>query len=142
MLTASDEDLRKREYVMIATSISKRKLSFSSPAGWLPAIGAMGLFCSAAHAGPYHIYGSEFAWVNNFNNSTINSTFSTNSVPGMTVSYNFSGYNLYGYPAIIRGWHYCGKVITPPRDTTSIRSFPTARLGKATCRPEAARTSI
>jgi hypothetical protein len=91
---------------MIARNISKRKWSFSRAAGWLAASGAMGLFCSAAYAGPYKIYGSEFAWVNNFNNSTINSTFSTNSVPGMTVSYNFSGYNLYGYPAIIRGWHY------------------------------------
>jgi len=24
----------------------------------------------------------------------------------MTVSYNFSSYSLYGYPAIIRGWHH------------------------------------
>src|SRR5712671_4636744 len=72
----------------------------------LLATGAATLFCYAAHAGPYKVYGSEFAWVNNFNNSTINSSFSTNSVPGMTVSYNFSSYNLYGYPAIVRGWHY------------------------------------
>ena len=75
-------------------------------AGRLVSIGVLGLFCSVAHAGPYVVYGSEFAWVNNFNNSTINSTFSTNSVPGMTVSYDFSSYSLYGYPAIIRGWHY------------------------------------
>jgi hypothetical protein len=75
-------------------------------AGRLVSIGALVLFCSVASAGPYRVYGSEFAWVNNFNNSTINSSFSTNSVPGMTVSYDFSSYSLYGYPAIIRGWHY------------------------------------
>src|SRR5579871_2051766 len=67
---------------------------------------AAGLLSSVAQAGPYKVYGSEFAWVNNFNNSTINSSFSTNSVPGMTVSYDFSSYSLYGYPAVIRGWHY------------------------------------
>src|ERR1700722_16652581 len=67
---------------------------------------ALSLFCSLAYAGPYQVYGTEFAWVNNFNNSTINNPLSTNSVPGMTVSYDFSSYSLYGYPAIIRGWHY------------------------------------
>src|SRR5260370_4185519 len=91
---------------MNASNISQRLLSLRGAAGRLVAIGAMGLFCSAAYAGPYKVYGSEFAWVNNFNNSTINSSFSTNNVPAMTVSYNFSTYNLYGYPAIIRGWHY------------------------------------
>src|ERR1700722_19706339 len=75
-------------------------------AGRFVSIGALGLFCSVAYAGPYQVYGTEFAWDNNFNNSTINSSFSTSSVPGMTVSYNFSSYSLYGYPAIIRGWHY------------------------------------
>src|SRR5258708_34906173 len=92
---------------MLAMNISQRILSLRGAAGRLVAIGVLGLFCCAAHAGPYKVYGSEFAWVNNFNNSTINSTFSTNSVPGMTVSYNFSSYNLYAYPAIIRGWHDC-----------------------------------
>src|SRR5258707_4339627 len=91
---------------MNAMNISQRILSLRGAAGRLVAIGAMGLFCSAAYAGPYKVYGSEFAWVNNFNNSTINSSFSTNNVPGMTVSHNFSSYSLYGYPAIIRGWHY------------------------------------
>lgn len=67
---------------------------------------AAGLISSVAQAGPYQVYGSEFAWVNNFNNSTINSSFSTSSVPGMTFWYDFSSYSLYGYPAVIRGWHY------------------------------------
>src|SRR5262249_42463968 len=66
----------------------------------------LALLVSVAEAGPFKVYGSEFAWVNNFNNSTINSSFSTNSVPGMTVWYNFSSFSLYGYPAIVRGWHY------------------------------------
>src|ERR1700679_2824441 len=78
----------------------------ASLAGRLVSIGLLGLFSCVAYAGPYEVYGTEFAWVNNFNNSTINSSFSTNSVPGMTVSYDFPSYSLYGYPAIIRGWHY------------------------------------
>jgi hypothetical protein len=91
---------------MIASNVSQLLSNYRNAAGRLVATGVMALFCCAAHAGPYKVYGSEFAWVNNFNNSTINSSFSTNSVPGMTVSYNFSSYNLYGYPAVIRGWHY------------------------------------
>ncbi len=61
---------------------------------------------SAALAGPSKNYGSQFAWVNNFNNSTINNSWGTGSTPNMTVWYNFGSYNLYGYPACIRGWHY------------------------------------
>lgn len=61
---------------------------------------------STAHAGPYQVYGSQFAWDNNFNNSTINATFGSGSTPSITVSYNFTSYSLYGYPACIRGWHY------------------------------------
>lgn len=63
-------------------------------------------FVSRANAGPSQVYGSEFAWVNNFNNSTINSSFGTGSTPNMTFWYNFPSGNLYGYPACIRGWHY------------------------------------
>lgn len=59
-----------------------------------------------AYAGPSKNFGTQFAWVNNFNNSTINSSFGTGSTPSLTVSFNFSSYNLYGYPACIRGWHY------------------------------------
>src|SRR5260370_1107402 len=95
-----------RSRFMITSNTSPLKASYRGATRRLLAIGAMTLLCSTADAGPYKVYGSEFAWVNNFNNSTINSSFSTNSVPGMTVSYNFSSYNLYGYPAIIRGWHY------------------------------------
>jgi hypothetical protein len=93
----------------------------------LVAIGALGLLSSfPADAGPDQVYGSEWAWVNNFNNSTINSSFSTNSVPGMTVWYDFSSTSLYGYPAIIRGWHYgwnpAGDTLFPKQimGTTSI----------------------
>lgn len=71
---------------------------------------SVGAVCAAlaptAHAGPYQVYGTHFAWDNNFNNSTINTTFGTGSTPSMTVSYNFPSGNLYGYPACIRGWHY------------------------------------
>jgi hypothetical protein len=61
---------------------------------------------SLAHAGPEQNFGSQWAWDNNFNNSVINATFGSGSTPSITVSYNFSSYSLYGYPACIRGWHY------------------------------------
>jgi len=61
---------------------------------------------SAAHAGAEQNYGSQWAWDNNFNNSTINISFGSGSTPNFTVWYNFSSYSLYGYPANIRGWHY------------------------------------
>jgi hypothetical protein len=89
--------------------------------------GALALLAAAAEAGPYKVYGSEFAWVNNFNNSTINSSFSTNGVPGMTVWYDFSSYSLYGYPAVIRGWHYgwnpAGDTLFP-RQISATNSIP------------------
>ena len=61
---------------------------------------------SAAFAGAYQTYGSQFAWDNNFNNSNIGVSFGSGSTSNLTVSYNFSSYSLYGYPACIRGWHY------------------------------------
>jgi hypothetical protein len=61
---------------------------------------------TAANAGAYKVYGSQFAWDNNFNNSNIGVSFGSGSTPNMTVSYNFGTGNLYGYPACIQGWHY------------------------------------
>jgi len=87
----------------------------------------LALLAPAAEAGPNKVYGSEFAWVNNFNNSIINSSFSTNSVPGMTVWYNFSSNSLYGYPAIVRGWHYgwnpAGDTLFP-KQISATRAIP------------------
>jgi Glycosyl hydrolase family 12./Ricin-type beta-trefoil lectin domain. len=54
----------------------------------------------------YQVFGPQFAWDNNFNNSNISVSFGTGSTPNMTVSYNFGSGSLYGYPACIRGWHY------------------------------------
>lgn len=62
--------------------------------------------CAAAQAGPYKTFGSHYAWVNNFNNSTFGSSFGTGTTANMSVSYNFGSNSLYGYPAILRGWHY------------------------------------
>lgn len=62
---------------------------------------------SLAFAGPYQNYGTHFAWVNNFNNSTFGNTFGTGSTANMTFWWNYpNSYSLYGYPAIVRGWHY------------------------------------
>jgi glycosyl hydrolase family 12/ricin-type beta-trefoil lectin protein len=61
---------------------------------------------SSVQAGESKVFGSQWAWNNNFNNSTINTTFGNGANPSMTVSFNFGSYSLYGYPACIRGWHY------------------------------------
>ena len=68
---------------------------------------AVGL-TSTASAGDYKTYGPVWAWNNNFNDPSggIRASFGTGSYPEMTISYNFSSPNLYGYPAICRGWHY------------------------------------
>jgi hypothetical protein len=61
---------------------------------------------SSATAGAEKNYGSMWAWDNNFGGSNIGVTFWSASYPDMTVSFNFNSFNLYGYPACIRGWHY------------------------------------
>lgn len=67
----------------------------------------LAVLATSAHAGPAQNYGAQWAWNNNFNNSTIGQTFGTGSTPNMTVWWNYpNDYNLYGYPACIRGWHY------------------------------------
>lgn len=58
------------------------------------------------NAGPNQVYGTHWAWINNFNNSAIDGSFGDTTDPSMTVWYNLSAGNLYGYPALIRGWHY------------------------------------
>jgi len=45
---------------------------------------------SPAYSGEFKVFGSQFAWNNNFNNSTINTTFGTGTNPSMTVSLHFS----------------------------------------------------
>jgi hypothetical protein len=73
----------------------------------MPLVALAGLtLCTAAQAGPYKTFGSHFAWDNNFNNSTINTTFGSGSTANMSFSFNFGSNSLYGYPAILRGWHY------------------------------------
>ena len=71
------------------------------------AVLAVGL-ATPARAGDYKTFGSCWAWNNNFNdpNGGIQSSFGTGSYPEISVSFNFNSSNLYGYPAICRGWHY------------------------------------
>ncbi|MCG6630476.1 cellulase, partial [Acinetobacter baumannii] len=74
-------------------------------ARWWTAALAFGLvvLAPAALAGPYTIFGSHYAGVNNFNdpNNIIQGTFGTGSTPELTVTFNFADYNVYGYPAIM-----------------------------------------
>src|ERR1700722_1641117 len=64
------------------------------------------LACAAQANGESKVYGSMFAWNNDFNKGTVNITFGTGTTSNFTVTQNESAYNLYGYPANIRGWHY------------------------------------
>jgi len=59
-----------------------------------------------AFAGADQVYGNQWAWDNNFNNSNISVSFGSGSTPNLTFWYDFSSYGLYGYPAAIHGYHY------------------------------------
>lgn len=85
------------------------KINPTAVSNSLVVAGAVALFAAlspAAHAGNYQVYGSEFAWDNNFNNSTINTSFGSGTSANMSISYNYPTGKLYGYPACCRGWHY------------------------------------
>jgi hypothetical protein len=64
------------------------------------------LACAVQANGEYKVYGTDFAWNNDFNKGTINVGFGSGSTANMTVWQDETSYNLYGYPACIRGWHY------------------------------------
>jgi hypothetical protein len=69
-------------------------------------LAVLAILTATAHAGATKVFGSQWAWDNNFNNSNIGVTFGNGSTPSLTVTYNFGSYGLYGYPACIHGWHY------------------------------------
>ncbi|WP_082862142.1 GH12 family glycosyl hydrolase domain-containing protein [Xanthomonas floridensis] len=80
--------------------------------GLLPRAAALALLLLAggasAYTGETKVYGTHYAYNNNFNdgNNNIKATFGSGSTPSLTVSYNLPSGQLYGYPAICRGWHY------------------------------------
>ncbi|KLD71582.1 cellulase [Xanthomonas pisi DSM 18956] len=63
---------------------------------------------ASAATGETKVYGTQYAYNNNFNDNTnnIKPTFGSGSTPSLTVTYNLPSGQLYGYPAICRGWHY------------------------------------
>lgn len=92
--------------------------------------GLFALLASAqVQAGASKNYPPYFAWNNNFNNSNIVWSPSSGSYPQWTASFNFTDYNLYGYPASIRGWHYgwnpTGDTLFP-RQISSLTTIPAA----------------
>ncbi len=100
-------------------------------ARWWTAALAFGLaaLVPMALAGPDKIFGNHYAWVNNFNdpNNIIQGTFGTGSTPELTVTFNFADYNLYGYPPIVRGWHYDWNPTSDtlfPKQISSISALP------------------
>ncbi len=86
----------------------KVKSKLVSMASKVAITGLVALLPSIAHAGgPYKVFGSHYAWLNNFNNSTFGHSFGTGSTASMSFNWNYpNNYNLYGYPAIVRGQHY------------------------------------
>ncbi|WP_140719688.1 MULTISPECIES: GH12 family glycosyl hydrolase domain-containing protein [Gammaproteobacteria] len=90
---------------------------------------ALAALAPAAWAGPYKVFGNHYAWVNNFNdpNNVMQGSFGTGSLPEMTVTFNYSTNNLYGYPAIVRGWHYDWNPTSDtlfPKRVSTINSIP------------------
>lgn len=93
------------------------------------AMALMLLAPSVVWAGPHKVFGSHYAWINNFNdpNNVMQGSFGSGSQAEMTVTFNYPDYDLYGYPAIIRGWHYdwnpTGDTLFPKKVST-IKSIP------------------
>nr|WP_246432407.1 cellulase [Xanthomonas theicola] len=93
----------------------------------------LAFFCVAvaplALAGPYKAFGEYYAWVNNFNdpNNVMCGTFGNGRTPELKATFNFSSNNLYGYPAIVRGWHYGWNPTGDrlfPHQISSLRTIP------------------
>jgi hypothetical protein len=81
----------------------------------------------AAQATQEKTYSPYWAWDNNFNNSAISWSPGTGTNPQWSVGFNFSSYNLYGYPASVRGWHYGYNPSgdkTFPKQLSAIKSLP------------------
>lgn len=81
----------------------------------------------AAVAGPSKNYGSHYAWINDFGGGVFGNSWGSGSTANMTFWWNHSSNNLWGYPAILRGWHYgwnpTGDTLFPKKIST-ISSAP------------------
>jgi len=85
------------------TTLNRNRSSLATAAAFVLLATATTVY---ADTGPNKVYGKVWAWDNYFNNSNIPISFGNWSTPTWAVGVNFSSYNLYGYPASIRGWHY------------------------------------
>ncbi|WP_235429741.1 cellulose binding domain-containing protein [Xanthomonas sp. GPE 39] len=93
----------------------------------------LALACMAAAplvmAGPNKVYGSHYAWVNDFGdpNHGMQGTFGTGTTPELNVSFNYPSNDLHGYPAILRGYHYGWNPANDnlfPAQVSSLTSIP------------------
>ena len=59
-------------------------------------------------AGDYKVFGNHYAWNNNFNDkqNALTASFGTGNSASMTAYTNTTYQQLWGYPAICRGYHY------------------------------------
>ena len=104
-----------------------RSLTKTLTKRWLFAVCGL-MLSGVASAGVYQNYGTHYAWVNDFGGGVFGSSFGSGSTANMTFWWNYPDtYNLYGYPAIVRGWHYgwnpTGDTLFPKKIST-ITSAP------------------
>ncbi len=89
--------------------LRSKSFNFSAPR-WVK-LGAAGLTlilgAMTAQAGPSKNMGSHYAWINDFGGGVFGNSWGTGNTANMTFWWNHTDkYSLYGYPAILRGWHY------------------------------------
>lgn len=100
---------------------------------WLVCGASMLLMTSislAVQAGDYKVFGNMYAWNNNFNDkqNALTASFGNGNSPSMTVYVNTNYQQLWGYPAICRGFHYgfnpVGNDYLFPKQISTIKAIP------------------
>lgn len=83
-----------------------------------------------SQAGDYRVYGNHYAWNNNFNDkqNVLTASFGSGNSASMTSYVNTTYQQLWGYPAICRGYHYgfnpASNDYLFPRKISTIKSIP------------------
>lgn len=87
-------------------------------------------FPLVAQAGDYKVFGNMYAWNNNFNDkqNALTASFGGGNRAEMTVYINTNYQQLWGYPAICRGYHYgfdpASNDYLFPKQISTIKAIP------------------
>ena len=91
----------------------------------------LGCVPAITQAGDYKVFGNHYAWNNNFNDkqNALTASFGTGNSASMTAYVNTTYQQLWGYPAICRGYHYgfnpASNDYLFPKKISTIKAIPT-----------------